>query len=158
MEFYKAFFIAVIDEDYEGKNKAGRGMRNLAQAIEREGFRVIGGITYADARRLVNVFTAESCWLISVDGIEDSATRWDVLAEVLAAKRSRSNRLPIFLFGDETTAEIVPVNVLHYANTYMRLFEGSAEFMARAIVTDARNYLERLQGYCSSRADEGCHA
>ena len=30
MEFYQAFPIAVIDEDFEGKNAAGRGMRDLA--------------------------------------------------------------------------------------------------------------------------------
>lgn len=68
MEFYKAFPIAVIDEDYEGKSAAGRGMRSLAEAIEKEGYRVVAGLTYEDARRLVNVFNTESCWLISVDG------------------------------------------------------------------------------------------
>ncbi|AFL54808.1 hypothetical protein ABIE78_000535 [Sinorhizobium fredii] len=144
MEFYKAFPIVVIDEDYEGKNAAGRGMRSLAQAIEGEGFRVVGGVTYEDARRLVNVFNTECCWVISVDGVEDSTTRWQILAEVLAAKRSRNDRLPIFLFGDGTTAEMVPANVLHHADAFMRLFEDSAEFMARAIVSHARNYLERL--------------
>jgi arginine decarboxylase len=144
MEFYKAFPIVVIDEDYDGKNAAGRGMRNLAQAIEGEGFRVVGGITYEDARRLVNVFNTESCWLISVDGVEESTTRWQILADVLAAKRLRNNRLPIFFFGDEATAEMVPANVLHCVNVFMRLFEDSAEFMARAIASDARSYLERL--------------
>ncbi|MFQ6180584.1 Orn/Lys/Arg decarboxylase N-terminal domain-containing protein [Sinorhizobium meliloti] len=144
MEFYKAFPIAVIDEDFEGKNAAGRGMRSLAEAIEREGFRVVAGVTYEDARRLVNVFNTESCWLISVDGIEDNLTRWEVLAEVLAAKRCKNNRLPIFLFGDDTTAEMVPANVLRHANAFMRLFEDSPEFMARAIVRAAQNYLNRL--------------
>ncbi|MCA1371786.1 arginine/lysine/ornithine decarboxylase [Bradyrhizobium sp. BRP14] len=144
MEFYKAFPIAVIDEDFEGKNAAGRGMRSLAEAIEREGFRVVAGVTYEDARRLVHVFNTESCWLVSVDGAEDSATRWDVLAEVLSAKRSKNDRLPIFLFGDDTTAEMVPANVLRHANAFMRLFEDSPEFMARAIVRAAQNYLDRL--------------
>lgn len=96
MEFYKAFPIAVIDEDYEGKSAAGRGMRSLAEGIEKEGYRVVAGLTYEDARRLVNVFNTESCWLISVDGTESSTTRWEILAELLAAKRSRNNLLPIF--------------------------------------------------------------
>ena len=30
MEFYQAFPVAIIDEDFEGKNAAGRGMRDLA--------------------------------------------------------------------------------------------------------------------------------
>ena len=63
---------------------------------------------------------------------------------MLAAKRSRNDRLPIFLFGDELTAEMVPTSVLKHANAFMRLFEDSAEFMARAIVRAAQLYLERL--------------
>src|SRR5580765_3197512 len=105
MEFVQAFPVAIIDEDYDGKHAAGRGMRQLAAAIEKEGFRVVAGLSYDDARRLVNVFNTESCWLVSVDGTEAEATRWQILEEVLAAKRNRNDRLPIFLFGDQLTAE-----------------------------------------------------
>ena len=87
---------------------------------------------------------AKSCWLVSVDGSEDASTRWAVLEEVLAAKRSRNERLPIFLFGDELTAEMVPASVLKHANAFMRLFEDSPEFLARVIVRAAELYLERL--------------
>ena len=73
MEFLQAFPIAIIDEDYEGKRAAGRGMRQLAAAIEKEGFRVVAGLSYADAQRLVEVFNTESCWLVSVDGAEAGA-------------------------------------------------------------------------------------
>lgn len=144
MEFQMAFPIAVIDEDFGGKSAAGRGMRDLAAAIEKEGFRIVSGVSYEDARRLVHIFNTESCWLVSVDGTEDKATRWKVLGEVLAAKRQRNDRLPIFLFGDDTTAEDVPAAVLRHANAFFRLFEDSAEFMARSIAQAARNYLDRL--------------
>ena len=144
MELRQAFPIAIIDEDYEGKHAAGRGMRQLAQAIEKQGFRVVSGLSYKDARRLVNVANNESCWLVSVDGSEDVATRWEILKDVLAAKRSRNDRLPIFLFGDELTAEMVPTSVLQHANAFMRLFEDSPEFLARAICRAAELYIERL--------------
>ncbi len=144
MKFVQAFPIAIIDEDYEGKHAAGLGMRQLAAAIEKEGFRVVAGVSYKDALQLVHVFNSESCWLISVDGMEDSATRWQVLEEVLAAKRNKNQNLPIFLFGDYTTAEMVPASVLRHANAFMRLFEDSAEFMARAIARAAERYLDRL--------------
>ena len=144
MEFLKAFPIAIIDEDYEGKHAAGRGMRQLAEAIEKEGFRVVAGLSYADAQRLVEVFNSESCWLVSVDGAEASATQWQILEEVLAAKRRRNDRLPIFLFGDERTAEMVPASVLKHANAFMRLFEDLPEFLARVIARSANLYLERL--------------
>src|SRR4051794_9771402 len=144
MELLKAFPIAIIDEDFEGKHAAGRGMQQLAAAIEKEGFRVVGGVSYDDARRLATIFNSESCWLVSVDGSENAATKWEILEEVLAAKRGRNDRLPIFLFGDELTAEMVPADVLQHANAFMRLFEDSPEFLARAIVRTAELYIERL--------------
>ena len=67
-----------------------------------------------------------------------------MLEEVLAAKRRRNDRLPIFLFGDERTAEMVPASVLKHANAFMRLFEDSPEFLARVIARAAQLYLERL--------------
>jgi len=144
MEFVQGFPIAIIDEDYEGKHAAGRGMRQLAAAIEKEGFRVVAGISYADAQRLVEVANNESCWLVSIDGAEAGAAQWDLLEDVLARKRRRNDRLPIFLFGDERTAEMVPAGVLKHANAFMRLFEDSPEFLARAIVRAAQLYLQRL--------------
>jgi arginine decarboxylase len=119
-------------------------MRQLAAAIEKEGFRVVAGLSYTDAQRLVEVFNNESCWLVSVDGAEAGAQQWQILEEVLGAKRRRNDRLPIFLFGDERTAEMVPASVLRHANAFMRLFEDSPEFLARVIARAANLYLERL--------------
>ncbi len=144
MREVQAFPIAIIDEDYEGRNAAGRGMQQLAAAIEKEGFRVVAGVSYKDARRLAEIFNNESCWLISVDGSEDIETRWQILEQVLSAKRSRNRHLPIFLFGDELTAENVPTSVLRHANAFMRLFEDSFEFIARVVVRAAQRYLEEL--------------
>src|SRR5579864_9028557 len=144
MEFRQAFPVAIIDEDYEGKHAAGRGMRQLAAEIEKQGFRVVAGLSYEDARRLVNVMNTESCWLVSVDGAEADPKRWQILEDLLAAKRSCNERLPIFLFGDQLTAEKVPAAVLKHANAFMKLFEDSFEFLARAIARAAELYLDRL--------------
>src|SRR5262249_24431235 len=116
MQFLQAFPIAIIDEDYEGEKASGMGMRKLAEAIEKEGFRVVAGVSYEDAKRLAEVFNNESCWLVSVDGAEAGEKQWQVLEEILATKRRRNDRLPIFLFGDERTAEMVPASVLKHAN------------------------------------------
>ena len=43
MDLMKPFPIAIIDEDCEGKRAAGRGMQQLAAAIEKEGCRVVTG-------------------------------------------------------------------------------------------------------------------
>jgi len=144
MDFLHAFPVAIIDEDFEGKTAAGRGMRQLAQAIEKEGFRVVAGLSYDDAERLAKIFNSESCWLISVDGAEAKPRQWQRLEAMLEAKRARNDRLPIYLFGDERTAEQVPAGVLKHANAFMRLFEDSPEFLARSIARSAQLYLERL--------------
>src|SRR6187549_1010442 len=144
MQFLQAFPIAIIDEDYEGKQASGIGMRQLAEAIEKEGFRVVAGVSYDDAKRLAEVFNNEACWLVSVDGAEAGENQWYVLEQILATKRQRNDRLPIFLFGDERTAEMVPASVLRHANAFMRLFEDSPEFLARVIARAANLYLERL--------------
>ena len=39
---------------------------------------------------------------------------------------------------------MVPASVLRHANAFMRLFEDSPEFLARAIARAAQHYLERL--------------
>ena len=78
MDFLHAFPIAIIDEDFDAKTAAGRGMRQLSQAIEKEGFRVVSGLSYDDAERLAQVFNSESCWLISVDGAERSPKQWQL--------------------------------------------------------------------------------
>ena len=144
MEFLSAFPVAIIDEDYEGKSAAGIGMRQLGKAIEKEGLRVVAGVSYADAQRLVEVFNNEACWLVSVDGTEAGPKQWQILDDVLAKKRRRNDRLPIFLFGDQRTAEMVPASVLKHANAFMQLFEDSPEFLSRVIVRAANLYLERL--------------
>ncbi|MBS3647283.1 lysine decarboxylase [Pseudaminobacter sp. 19-2017] len=144
MQEIQAFPIAIIDEDYEGRHAAGRGMQQLAAAIEEKGYRVVAGLSYMDAQRLAKIFNNEACWLVSVDGLEDPVTRWQLLEDMLASKRARNDRLPIFLFGHELTAEMVPAGVLKHANAFMRLFEDSSEFMARVIVRAAQRYVEDL--------------
>ena len=128
----------------KARTQPGAECNSLPLRSRKRDFRVVSGLSYADARQLVNVFNSESCWLVSVDGSEDASTRWQVLEEVLAAKRSRNDRLPIFLFGNELTAEMVPLSVLKHANVFMRLFEDSPEFLARAIGRAAELYIDRL--------------
>ena len=145
MEFLQSFPIAIIDQDFNSEHATGRGMRQLAAAIEREGFRVVSGIDYSDADRFTTVFNNESCWIVSVDGTAlNEDLFWQQLEAILLRKRERNDRLPIFLFGDKRTAEMVPASVLRHANAFMRLYEDSPEFLARAVTSSARLYLQRI--------------
>jgi hypothetical protein len=42
------FPIVIIDEDYRSENTSGLSIRALAQAIESEGFEVLGTTSYGD--------------------------------------------------------------------------------------------------------------
>jgi len=145
MEFLQSFPIAIIDQDFSSDSASARGMRQLAAAIEKEGFRVVSGIGYADAERLASVFNTESCWVVSVDGAAPNGQApWPQLEALLERKRRRNDRLPIFLFGNERTAEMVPASILRHANAFMRLYEDSPDFLARAIARSAQLYLARI--------------
>src|SRR3974390_3338768 len=101
MEFLQAFPIAIIDDDYEGKHAAGRGMRQHAAAHEQEGFRVVAGLSYEEARRRVNGANMGSGGRVSGNSAEAAPKRGQSLEAVMSAKRGRNDRLPIFLFGDQ---------------------------------------------------------
>ena len=59
MEFRQAFSIATIDKDIEGKSTPWRGMRQLAKAIEKKGFRVVAGLSLDDTERLAQIFNTD---------------------------------------------------------------------------------------------------
>ena len=69
MEFLKAFPVAIIDEDYEGKQAAGRGMRQLAEAIESGGESVrhrieaLGGVLSTRSHSDQQVSVVASFWI-----------------------------------------------------------------------------------------------
>jgi arginine decarboxylase len=142
--FEQAFPIVIVDEDFEGKHAAGRAVRQLAEALGGQGFPVVSGFGYQDARRLARIYHNESCLLVSVDGAEAATGQWSALEELLTVTRQRNTRLPIFLLGDERSAESVPTSVLRHAQAFFRLHEESPEFLARTISRAAQSYLETL--------------
>ena len=70
MDFLKAFPIAIIDEDYEGKHAAGLGMRQLAEAIEKERIRVVAGFVMKMHDGWSKCSTASRAGSCLVDGAE----------------------------------------------------------------------------------------
>ena len=71
--FEQAFPIVIIGEHLDGKHAGGRAVRQLADALGDQGFRVVTGVGYHDARRLARVYHNESSLLISVDDASDYA-------------------------------------------------------------------------------------
>ena len=64
------FPIVIIDEDYRSENTSGLGIRALAQAIEEEGFEVLGVTSYGDLSQFAQQQSRASAFILSIDDEE----------------------------------------------------------------------------------------
>src|SRR2546425_754567 len=64
------FPIVIIDEDYRSENTSGLGIRALAQAIEKEGFEVVGTTSYGDLSQFAQQQSRASAFILSIDDEE----------------------------------------------------------------------------------------
>ena len=64
------FPIVIIDEDYRSENTSGLGIRALAQAIETEGFEVLGVTSYGDLSQFAQQQSRASAFILSIDDEE----------------------------------------------------------------------------------------
>src|SRR5690606_41055770 len=64
------FPIIIIDEDYRSENTSGLGIRALAQAIESEGFEVLGVTSYGDLSQFAQQQSRASAFILSIDDEE----------------------------------------------------------------------------------------
>eukprot|EP01155_Anaeramoeba_flamelloides_P046521 Anaeramoba_flamelloidesc39786_g1_i2.p1 GENE.c39786_g1_i2~~c39786_g1_i2.p1 ORF type:complete len:110 (-),score=20.68 c39786_g1_i2:16-345(-) len=64
------FPVVVIDEDYRSENISGSGIRDLAEAISREGMEVVGFTSYGDLTSFAQQASRASCFILSIDDEE----------------------------------------------------------------------------------------
>ena len=64
------FPIIIIDEDFRSENTSGLGIRALAQAIETEGFEVLGVTSYGDLSQFAQQQSRASAFILSIDDEE----------------------------------------------------------------------------------------
>jgi arginine decarboxylase len=69
------FPIVIIDEDYRSENTSGLGIRALAQAIEAEGFEVLGVTSYGDLSQFAQQQSRASAFILSIDDEEFTPAR-----------------------------------------------------------------------------------
>ena len=72
------FPIVIIDEDYRSDNTSGLGIRALAQAIESEGFEVLGVTSYGDLSQFAQQQSRASAFILSIDDEEFFAQEDDI--------------------------------------------------------------------------------
>ncbi len=115
MKFH--FPIVIIDEDFRSENTSGLGIRALAEAIEKEGFEVLGATSYGDLSQFAQQQSRASAFVLSIDD-EEFTPGPDLDPAVLNLRnfieevRSKNEDVPIYVYGETKTSRHLPNNVL----------------------------------------------
>jgi arginine decarboxylase len=143
------FPIVIIDEDYRSENTSGLGIRALAQAIEKEGFEVLGATSYGDLSQFAQQQSRASAFILSIDDNEftpgpelDPAVL--SLRKFIEEIRFKNADIPIYIYGETRTSQHLPNDVLRELHGFIHMFEDTPEFVARHIIREAKSYLDGL--------------
>jgi arginine decarboxylase len=145
------FPVVVIDEDFRSENISGSGIRDLAEAIEKEGMEVLGLTSYGDLTSFAQQAARASCFILSIDDEQfinpDSKGITKIIEEIrlfVKAVRKRNEDIPIFLYGETKTSRHIPNDVLRELHGFIHMNEDTPEFVARHIIREAKVYLDSL--------------
>jgi arginine/lysine/ornithine decarboxylase len=144
------FPIVIIDEDFRSENTSGFGIRALAQAIESEGYEVMGVTSYGDLSQFAQQQSRASAFILSIDD-EEFTPGPDLDPAVLNLRnfidevRFKNEDVPIYIYGETKTSRHLPNDILRELHGFIHMFEDTPEFVARHIIREAKTYLEGLQ-------------
>ena len=144
------FPIVIIDEDYRSENTSGLSIRALAEAIEKEGFEVLGVTSYGDLSQFAQQQSRASAFILSIDDEEftpgpelDPAVL--SLREFIGEVRRKNADVPIYIYGETKTSRHLPNDILRELHGFIHMFEDTPEFVSRHIIREAKSYLEGIQ-------------
>ncbi len=144
------FPIIIIDEDFRSENTSGLGIRALADAIESEGFEVLGVTSYGDLSQFAQQQSRASAFILSIDD-EEFTPGPDLdpavlnLRQFIAEVRRKNLDVPIYVYGETKTSRHIPNDILRELHGFIHMFEDTPEFVARHIIREAKSYLEGVQ-------------
>ena len=144
------FPIIIIDEDFRSENTSGLGIRALAQAIESEGFEILGVTSYGDLSQFAQQQSRASAFILSIDD-EEFTPGPDLDPAVLNLRhfieevRRKNLDVPIYVYGETKTSRHIPNDILRELHGFIHMFEDTPEFVARHIIREAKSYLEGVQ-------------
>ncbi len=143
------FPIVIIDEDYRSENTSGLGIRALAEAIEKEGFEVLGATSYGDLSQFAQQQSRASAFILSIDDNEftegpDLDPAVLNLRKFIQEIRFKNAEIPIYLYGETRTSQHLPNDVLRELHGFIHMFEDTPEFVARHIIREAKSYMDGL--------------
>jgi hypothetical protein len=105
------FPIVIIDEDYRSENTSGLGIRALAQAIEEEGFEVLGVTSYGDLSQFAQQQSRASAFILSIDDEEFTGGADPIvqsLRNFIGEVRRKNADVPIYITARPRPAATCP--------------------------------------------------
>ena len=144
------FPIVIIDEDFRSENTSGLGIRALADAIESEGYEVMGVTSYGDLSQFAQQQSRASAFILSIDDEEftpgpDLDPAVMNLRDFIQEVRRKNEDVPIYVYGETKTSRHLPNDILRELHGFIHMFEDTPEFVARHIIREAKVYLEGVQ-------------
>ncbi len=144
------FPVVIIDEDFRSENNSGLGIRALAQAIEGEGFEVLGATAYGDLSQFAQQQSRASAFILSLDDDEftpgpDLDPAVLNLRQFIQEVRRKNADVPIYIYGETKTSRHLPNDILRELHGFLHAFEDTPEFVAKHITREAKSYLEGIQ-------------
>ena len=145
------FPIIIIDEDFRSENASGHGIRDLAEAIEKEGIEVVGMTSYGDMTSFAQQQSRASAFVLSIDDEEfgaGSEEETEIALRTLRAFveeiRFKNADIPIYLYGETRTSRHIPNDILRELHGFIHMHEDTPEFVARHIIRESKSYLDSL--------------
>jgi hypothetical protein len=138
------FPIVIIDEDYRAENTSGLGIRALAEAIEAEGFEVLGTTSYGDLAQFAQQQSRASAFILSIDD-EEFTSGPDLDPVVLGLRnfiqevRRKNPDVPIYIYGETKTSQHLPNDILRELHGFIHMFEDTPDFVAKHIIREAKS-------------------
>jgi len=145
------FPIIIIDEDYRSENASGHGIRDLADAIEKEGIQVVGMTSYGDLTSFAQQQSRASGFVLSIDdeefgagSEEETEVALRTLRVFVREIRFKNSDIPIYLYGETRTSRHIPNDILRELHGFIHMHEDTPEFVARHIIREAKSYMDSL--------------
>jgi len=157
------FPVVIIDEDFRSENASGLGIRDLAQAIEREGFAVQGVTSYGDLSQFAQQQSRASAFILSIDDEEfadappgsagtGTGENGEAVMPVIRDLRSfiglvrrKNPDVPLYIYGETKTSRHLPNDILRELHGFIHTYEDTPDFVARHIIREAKSYLKGIQ-------------
>ena len=127
----------------------GIGIRALADAIDKEGFEVLGATSYGDLSQFAQQQSRASAFILSIDD-EEFTPGPELDPAVLSLRkfieeiRRKNADIPIYIYGETRTSQHIPNDILRELHGFIHMFEDTPEFVARHIIREAKSYLDGL--------------